>query len=82
MSTTPTAPIADSATESVSKTKTLINRGVNFVKTHKAATIAVVALTGLVVANATVDKKAVVTLAPIEIDIIDAPSFEVVDSSN
>lgn len=80
MSTTPKNTRTGEPIEpGTSKIKSLVNRGVHFVKTHKKTTIAVVGLTGLVVANAVVDKKATITLEPLKMELINAPSVEVVD---
>lgn len=51
----------------------LVSRGVNFVKTHKKATIAVAAVSGLVVASALVNRNAAVS--------VDIPEFPEADSS-
>lgn len=72
---------ADSINASNSKIKSTLKKGVNFVKTHKKTTIAVVLVTGLVAANVALEKKGSLTLTPASIDI-DAPSLEVSDSSN
>ena len=47
-----TKPIASVPTESSIKKPSLVNRGVNFVKSHKKAAVTAAILTGLVVANA------------------------------